>query len=141
MRGRILCGKGNGQSWTPQGQRLTSNLSVDYDPSFKNGIFGIVAYNFIPINSEQLTLGIRDSLNFKKAPFTVNLGTNSLYGISFDKKCPLFSSDSSVSCSGNLSITKLDRVSRIIAGTFNATLSQTGCDTVKITEGRFDMKF
>lgn len=29
----------------------------------------------------------------------------------------------------------------IIAGTFDCTIYQTGCDTLRITEGRFDLKF
>ena len=42
---------------------------------------------------------------------------------------------------GELIITKLDKNAGIISGTFNATLYKPGCDTLKITDGRFDMKF
>ena len=131
----------NGQPWTPQGVRGTGNLSIDFDPNFNKGIFNIVAYNFIPSISEQVTLGIRDSLNFMNAPFTLSLGTNSLYVISYAKSCDYFSKFSDVASTGTLTISKLDRTNRIISGTFNATLFKVGCDTIKITEGRFDMKF
>jgi hypothetical protein len=131
----------NGKPWTPQGYRIASNLSIDYEPDFKNGGFNIVAYNFIPSISQQLTIGIGDSLNFMHAPATLSLSRNSLFGISYDQTCYYFNQYPDVNSSGSLTITKLDRINRIIAGTFNATLSKTGCDTIRITEGRFDMKF
>lgn len=131
----------NGQPWMPQGVRGTGNLSIDYDPTFNNGIFEIVGYDFVPTVSEQLTIGIKDSLNFINAPATFNLNKESLYVISYSKTCDYFSTLSEVGSSGSMTITKLDRTNRIISGTFNATLSKAGCEIVKITEGRFDMKF
>jgi hypothetical protein len=41
---------------------------------------------------------------------------------------------------GQLVITRLDMSAGIIAGTFSFTLAQTGCDTIKVTQGRFDKK-
>jgi hypothetical protein len=131
----------NGQPWKPQGVRGTGNLSIDYDPGFNQGIVGIVAYNFVPAISQQLTIGIKDSLNFINAPVTFALSNHSLFGISYSSDCDLFSTYSDVVSSGSMTITKLDRTNRIISGTFNATLSKTGCAEIKITEGRFDMKF
>ena len=131
----------NGEPWTPKGFRGTANLSIDFDPGYKNGIFGIVAYNFIPTVSEQLTIGIRDSLNFITAPKSFPLSRSGLYVISYSKSCDYFSTLIDVQSTGALTITKLDRSNRIISGTFEATLSKAGCDTIRITEGRFDMKF
>ena len=131
----------NGQPWKPQGSRVTGNLSIDYDPTFNQGIFNIVAYNFNTPISEQFIIGISDSLNFINAPAIFNLTNNSLLGASFsDSVCSLFSNEADVTVLGNLSISKLDRVNRIIAGTFNLTLSKTGCEIIKITEGRFDIE-
>lgn len=42
--------------------------------------------------------------------------------------------------SGTLTITRLDQQAGIIAGTFSFTLAQPGCDTIKVTQGRFDKK-
>ncbi len=131
----------NGQPWKPQGVRGTGNLSIDFDPNFNQGIFNIVAYNFIPTISEQFTIGIRDSLNFMNSPFTLNLSRTSLYGTSFNIPCDYFNQLSDVQSSGSLTITKLDRTNHIISGTFSATLSKTGCTNISITEGRFDMKY
>ena len=42
---------------------------------------------------------------------------------------------------GNLTITKADSVLKIISGTFNFDLPTDFCDTLKITDGRFDIKY
>lgn len=133
----------NGQPWTPKGSRpfASPNLSIDFDPGYRNGIVNIVAYDFTQASSDQFTLGVKDSLNYLQAPFTLNLSQKSLYGISFNKPCEYFSSLNGIISSGSLTITKLDKTNRIIAGTFNATLSMSGCETINITEGRFDMKY
>jgi hypothetical protein len=43
--------------------------------------------------------------------------------------------------SGYLEISNLDTANRIIAGTFEYTLAKSGCDTIKVTDGRFDLKY
>lgn len=131
----------NGQPWTPKGVRSTGNLSIDYDPGFRNGIFNIVAYDFTNQLSEQFTIGVSDSLNFIQAPKTYLIEQVSLCGISYSKTCNYFSKLNDTKSSGSMTISKLDRTNRIISGTFNAVLSKQGCDTIKIKDGRFDMKF
>lgn len=133
----------NEEPWTPKGVRGTGNLSIDYDHSINNGQFNIVAYNFIPTISEQFKIGVGDSLNFVTGPRLFNFSNNSLAGIGFTNyACGYyFSWDSNTSVSGSMKITKLDRTNRIISGTFNTTLSKPGCPEIKITDGRFDMKF
>ena len=131
----------NGQPWKPQGTALTGNLSIDFDLNFNQGIFNIVAYDFNSPTQDQFIIGIRDSLNFIQIPGIYSLSRNSLYSISFNKPCDYFNQLDDVQSSGILSITKLDKVNRIIAGTFNATLSKTGCASITISEGRFDMKY
>jgi hypothetical protein len=131
----------NGQPWTPQGVRGTGNLSIDYDGGFKQGIFSIVAYNFKTQISEQFIIGVRDSLNFINAPITLSLDRLSLYSVSYNTPCDYFNQLNDVTSSGKITITKLDRTNRIISGTFSATLTKSGCSEIKITDGRFDMKF
>ena len=131
----------NGQPWKPQGVRGTGNLSIDYDAGFNEGIFSIVAYNFNTPLSQQFIIGVRDSLNFINAPITLALNRTSLYSLSYNNPCDYFNQLNDVASIGSLTITKLDRTNRIISGIFNATLSKTGCSEIKITEGRFDMKF
>ena len=46
-----------------------------------------------------------------------------------------------IGASNNVIITKLDTVNKILSGTFQATLYRSLTDSIKITEGRFDLKF
>jgi hypothetical protein len=131
----------NGQPWKPQGfTGGSSNLSLDIDFGFNNGIFNIASYKLS--DNSTFTIGISDSLNFLAIPSTLFIGKNSLLGISFTKDtCEYFTKRSGTTGSGSLTITKLDKTARIISGTFYATLAKQGCDTIKITDGRFDMKY
>jgi len=42
---------------------------------------------------------------------------------------------------GILNITKFDQTKLIVSGTFNFTAWNTKCDTIKVTEGRFDLHY
>lgn len=42
---------------------------------------------------------------------------------------------------GSLTLTKFDGVARIAAGRFAFTLYEPGCDTLRVTDGRFDVRF
>ena len=132
----------NGVPWVPAGNNGTANLSIDFDPGFSNGIFGISAYRFITGSKSSFGIGV-DSLNFLTVPFTRRLTPTSIYRAGFSKfdSCILYSHYDSVFSDGILTITKLDRTVRIISGEFNFNLSGLGCDTVFITNGRFDLKF
>ena len=133
----------NGQPWKPQGSNGTANLSIDFDAGVNNGVCGISAYRIITSdNREYCGVGIKDSLNFDTAPFTISLTNTSLYRFLFsNNNCEFFSTDIDTQVNGTLTVSKLDRTNRIISGIFNATLSKTGCTEIKITDGRFDMKF
>ncbi len=135
----------NGQPWTPKGFNGTSNLSIDYDQGINNGILGIVAYRTISsFDKTQFILGIVDSLNFKTSPFTLAVKEKSIGALSYSNKnyCDVNHYDTTIYEDGRISITKLDRTNRIISGTFAGVLFKQVCgDTIKITEGRFDMKF
>lgn len=41
---------------------------------------------------------------------------------------------------GQITITRIDEQAHVLSGTFEFTLAQPGCDTIKVTQGRFDYK-
>lgn len=43
--------------------------------------------------------------------------------------------------SGQLVISKLDKSKYIVSGTFEFTIAHPGCDTLRITDGRFDIPY
>jgi len=132
----------NGQTWTPKGFNGTANLSIDIDFGFNNGIFNIVGYRTINNITEQFTIGISDSLNLISIPYTFTIRRNSVFGVSYTKLvCDYFSKDNNTLSEGAMTITKLDKTNHIISGTFYSTLSIGGCESIKINDGRFDMKF
>ncbi len=133
----------NGQPWTPQGFNGTANLSMDIDFGYQNGEFNIAAYQIKTTdNRAYFGLSVGDSLNYIVTPASFSLTQNSLFGVYFScATCTYDYFDQSIYRSGHLLLTKLDKTNRIISGTFEATLYKSGCDTIKITGGRFDMSY
>lgn len=136
----------NGQPWTPNGSEGIANLSADVDFGFKDGIFNITAYRIVNREAstrQSIGLGVSDSLNFFKIPITLSLGQQNLFGLTLIDRagCTYDFYDPNVVKAGELTITKLDRTKRIISGMFNATPTKNGCQTLNISDGRFDMKF
>lgn len=41
---------------------------------------------------------------------------------------------------GQVTITRIDEQAHVLSGTFEFVLAQPGCDTIKVTQGRFDYK-
>lgn len=133
----------NGEPWSPKGFNGTANLSIDVDFEYNRGVFGIAAYRILSTNNRQyFGFGISDSLNFLPVSQTAIINSASLGRMRFENSsCSYFSTDADILSKGSISVSKLDRVNRIIAGSFSGTLYKYGCDTIYITEGRFDMKF
>ena len=132
----------NGQAWKPQGFDGSANLSVDVDFGINNGVFNIAAYKITSTINQNFGIGIGESLNLITPIQTLSIGNGRIAGARFSSKpCSIDFYDSIVYRKGSLTIIKLDKINRIIAGTFNAILYKLGCDTFKITDGRFDMKF
>jgi len=60
-------------------------------------------------------------------------------GVYADSKCDLNGIKTDTINSGTVEIIKFDTVNHIISGTFEFTVYNAACDTIKITEGRFDV--
>jgi len=141
----------NGQPWTPSGTLNVPNFFVLYDPTFQNGTLDVRAYRLFgnAPNRQYFSFG-GDGVN-KTGKYTVTssvfppvLGTSTAYFSDDSKTAPcnfynLLPGTTSVS--GYFSLSRLDKQQGIVSGTFALTLAQPGCDTLKITNGRFDYKF
>ena len=102
-------------------------------------------------NSDSFLTITADSINFRKvALVALKIGDFSCDFDDFNSKstmCNQFSTNPSYDrtttfkSSGTLVVTKFDQSSKILSGTFHATIKQTDCDTLKITDGRFDIKY
>ncbi|TGE21261.1 hypothetical protein E5K00_13280 [Hymenobacter aquaticus] len=135
----------NGQVYLPSGNNGTANYAVLYEPGFQGGTLQIYTYRYPEpkvAKTQEVSLG---GINIDHIG-AYELGLNKDVGASFidDHKlrpCNEYRSDqSTVYSRGSLTITRLDLTAGIISGTFAFTLAQPGCDTIKVTQGRFDKK-
>ncbi|MCX8492427.1 MAG: DUF6252 family protein [Cyclobacteriaceae bacterium] len=81
----------------------------------------------IPINTGKYSL-IPTIRTCSSAGLAINQFTTCLY-------------DCSNTLFGQIEISKLDRKNYIVSGTFEFSTVVSGCDTLKITNGRFDIKY
>ncbi len=129
----------NGKLWLPKGSNGTSNLDASYDPTFEDGAFDLNAYRIHDDTDQFIALGGKNVNKVGSYIFSQNL--DSPGALLNDKKSKCSYSEQSNIISGSFTVSKLDIPNQIISGTFEFTLAKLGCDTLKITDGRFDMKF
>ncbi len=137
----------NGKVWVPKGRTGQSqNYQLDVDPDFDSlGVFGIKAYRF-PNFGDGTRNGYQD--------FAIGASTKALGIYHFEKSanrlfvlydrdtgCLYDNRDTTTQGKGYLKITRYDLEKGVFQGEFEVTLWKPGCDTVRITEGRFDWKY
>jgi len=131
----------NGQPWTPQGYNGSSNYSVVYDAKLNGGNFDLKTYRYPDKSNDFQGISLNILTNARVGTFSIqgpdtravfNDNTNGCYWSSRD--------NTTTYRRGSLTITRLDLAAGVIAGTFEFTLYQPGCDSVRVTQGRFDKK-
>ena len=129
----------NGQAWTPQGYNGSSNYSVVYDPNYANGTLNISVYRYTGNESSKQIITI----------YSDSLRTTGNYPLVKNGRQEALFKDRATGCEffggtyyrrGNLTITRLDLRAGIISGTFDFVLAKPGCDSVRVTQGRFDKR-
>jgi hypothetical protein len=135
--------KVNGQIWTPAGDRpgFVPNVDVIYDAGFCGGNLDAKIFQNQNENESFFVL-FGCSLTESK--------TFSLDGPNGNPDWRLSYIDGNTACSysvgndlysnGTVTFTKVDFPNRIVSGRFECTLYVPGCDTLRITEGRFDFR-
>lgn len=132
----------NGKVWLPKGDNGFANLACDYDETFMGGAFNITGYRYEPNKRSFFGVSGRDITN--TGIYKLNLSPDKKGDISIDansKYCIYEWYDTIPNHNAYLNITKLDKVNRIVSGTFEFALVKPGCEEVRITQGRFDMKY
>jgi hypothetical protein len=143
----------NGEVWRyndPTGLNLKPRTDWSFIPNEKGGLLSIsaVRYDNNNIAIDQLNL-VADSLGIRKMALldkefhNMDICSSNPWIL----KCSDFCTNSIIDSTknfyrtGKLVVTKLDLQTKIISGKFECTFFKIGCDTQKITEGRFDFKF
>jgi hypothetical protein len=127
----------NGKLWVPKGYNGTSNLDLSYDPTFKGGTFNLSTYRIVSDNKQDILIGAYSLASVGNYNFNAKGSPIALF---YDRKTLCSYDNPQDYLKGSLIITKLDISLGIASGTFEFTLAKSGCDTVKVTQGRFDMK-
>jgi hypothetical protein len=131
----------NGQAWTPKGNDGFANYSVSYDPIYKKGSLSVSAYRFSGNAADHQTVGFSSDSVRATGTYIFKKGSLNQAGVVIrNTNCQYYSQDPGVYCKGQFTITRLDRSAGIISGTFAFTLYKAGCDSVRVTQGRFDRK-
>jgi hypothetical protein len=131
----------NGEPWTPAGFDGSSNYSVAYDPN-PYGILNLRTYRY-PIPSGKNFESLQIFARNLRAAQTYDIRDLVQTRITWNNTatgCEFNSDDPGTYHKGTLTITKLDLRAGIISGTFDFKLAKPGCDTVRITHGRFDKR-
>ncbi|GAA3930553.1 hypothetical protein GCM10022406_14860 [Hymenobacter algoricola] len=134
----------NGQVYTPSGYNGTSDYAVLYDPAYNGGSLDVRTYRYTK-SAESTKLSIiigGDSINHVGTYSLTATGSRGalLFDRSKPSPCDRFAGGVGVYTKGILTLTRLDLNAGIISGTFEFTLAKPGCDTIRVTQGRFDKK-
>ncbi len=136
----------NGQPWTPSGNDGRANYRITYDPGYAGGSLTIRVYRYPNPNGtgDHQTFIIGGNPISKASNYAINI--NGPAGVDYfdsskQKPCDeYYYGNNGFVSKGQLVVTRLDLSQGIISGTFNFTLYQPGCDSVRVTNGRFDKK-
>lgn len=132
----------NGQPWTPNSSNRGSDIYITYDPTYAEGSL-LIRAAFFPGNSQNNQNIIIGGAPITKPgiySFTSKTAGAGYIDYNLPAPCNEFTSIHTVTQTGQLTITRFDLAAGIISGTFAFTLAQPGCDTIKVTQGRFDKK-
>ena len=135
----------NGQVYLPGGgSNGTPNYAVIYDSGFRGGSLQVLTYRYVGSgsNTQQNVSVIGDSISRVGSYSLTSTGGRAAIFLDRNRPspCDQFAGGSTIYTKGNLTITRLDLQAGIVSGTFSFTLYKAGCDTVKVTQGRFDKK-
>ncbi|RYY18829.1 MAG: hypothetical protein EOO36_07240 [Cytophagaceae bacterium] len=133
----------NGQPWTPGGNVGPLNYRLIYDPGYAGGDLEIRAYRYIDALKGTQYFIISGAPVTKTGTYLIDGKTIGVYYKSGVKgSCYEYYNDPKLTVHGQLIVSRLDLTPSIgiMSGTFNFKLYQPGCDTINVTQGRFDYK-
>jgi hypothetical protein len=140
----------NGQPWTPSGNNGTPNFLVTYDPVYHGGNLAITVYRTLNSTGKIQSIGFGGDQISQTGVYPLTtlraLPPSTPQSVSFydeSKTSPCndydyFFHQAGTTTTGQFTITRLDKQKGIVSGTFQFTMAQPNCDTIKVTQGRFD---
>jgi hypothetical protein len=131
----------NGQPWTPGGNVGPLNYRLVYDRGYAGGDLEIRAYRYVEALRGTQYFIIAGAPVAKVGTYPIDGKTIGVYYKSgVQGSCFEYYNAPGLAMNGQLTVSKLDLTQGIVSGTFSFKLWQPGCDTIKVTQGRFDYK-
>ena len=134
----------DGVAWLPNGSKPQTggpNIQLYVDPTFQGGAFYVTGHQYnnfqskISFGSGGCTSGGIYNINLPLQAIDYNRFLNNV------NTCEFSSSDAGSFRKGSFNISRYDLANGIFSGTFEFTLKSQACgDTIRITNGRFDVK-
>lgn len=133
----------NGEVWVPKPSINPSIHRLTYE--YHKGYFQIIAKR----NFNDNGTGVRQTIAISIESDTVKVDKVGTYKLDNQREKYGYYSNLELSCSykttfeqtGTLEVPQLDTTNHIIAGTFEFTVWTEECDTIRVTDGRFDIKY
>lgn len=137
----------NGKAWVAQRNDCNifcdASFKVFYDASLGGSLSLISVFiNSENNNNEKIIISF-DSTNFKMMHIYQNKVDMKFAFTDYTTStscADLHSVDSFTNATGKVQLTRYDLANGVVSGIFSFTLSQVGCETITVTDGRFDKK-
>lgn len=134
----------NGKAYEPYGSdgNRMGPLQVVYDPTFRKGTLSLFALRLPKKSDPNIRQTIGLYLDSVQAPgrYALNLAKRQEgYFFNSENRCE-YTLDDTHYRAGEMIITRLDKQKGIVAGTFHFKLYRPGCDSVIVSDGRFDVQ-
>lgn len=122
------------------GKARVTRVSTDVLSDYQSGVLQISAGIDEKDRDQGITLAILSGVTQGSS---YNLSNDPQYEAKFNwvKPSMLCFYDDENTISGTLTITKLDQTKLIVSGLFEFTTVVAGCDTIRVTDGRFDILY
>ncbi len=133
----------NGKVYIPKGYSGTGNPNYKAVYEFFNGrpYFKIITERYVDDSfNGEIYFSIDSWHHTGIYPIRANKNRK-VYGGKFFNNCGISGFDTTTYQNGSFNVTKLALQNGIISGTFNCKIKPANCDTIRITDGRFDYKF
>ena len=134
----------DGKAWLPNGSKPQTggpNIQVYIDPTFQGGAFYVTGHQYNNFQS-QITFGSGGCTSGGLFDISLPLQAVSLTRfLNTVNTCEFSSSNSGSYRRGFFNISRYDLNNGVFSGTFEFTIKSQACgDTIRITNGRFDIK-
>ena len=121
------------------GTAFVPSTSVDVVAVYQQGILQMSGHTYGPSRGIEIVIYEKNYGPLTTISYPLNKYPDSWSQITYQTGTT--STCDTTAFVGNVILTNIDRVNYIVSGTFEFTSVPKGCDTLKVIDGRFDIKY